>query len=570
MNSFQHWLITFLLNSFWQVPLIALAAIVAARLMTPASWRARHLLFIAALLIAILLPVWSASTSTAKPGESIAVSILPGTRDDGAANQSARHRLTPRHYSGSLHIAPAFSNTVALVYLTILLGQAGFLLWKWRATQKLLRHATPAELPNDLSIQWRCWQQSFNVGNVNLFVSEQVSGPVTLGFRNATLIVPPDFIANATREETAAALGHELAHIARRDFLINLLLEMASLPIAFHPACWLLKKHIDESRELACDAMAVSASNSTEIYARSLLSLAQTICAAPAATATNALGIFEANILEKRIMHLIDRKPASTPAAIFLSLAGACSLLAATCIGISIFTLQPAAAQSASDLQQFVGTWKTTVNGQPAAIVLLMEYEGKLTGSVSNGAFRIDEKNNAITGWRYDDTPGGFPIVEASVSGQTLSFKTLMTPDTGETVAWDLTLTTPGKADLRIPAEATRDGARLPALPAERVDTASPKDDTPNPGFTPPRVLSSATPQYSPEARAAKFSGICIVTLTIDENGNPINVRVEKPIGMGLDENAINAVKQYRFTPATQDGVPIAKRVHIEVAFRYY
>ena len=197
-----------------------------------------------------------------------------------------------------------------------------------------------------------------------------------------------------------------------------------SLPIAFHPACWLLKKHIDESRELACDAMAASASDSSERYARSLLSLAQTICAAPPAAASNALGIFEANILEKRIMHLIDRKPASSRAAIFLSLAGACSLLAATCIGISAFTLQPASAQSASDLRQFVGTWKTTVNGQPAATVQILTYQGKLTGSISNGDFGIDEKSNTITGW-HDGTPGGSPIVEASISGQTLAFKTL-------------------------------------------------------------------------------------------------------------------------------------------------
>ena len=501
----------------------------------------------------------------AKPGESIAVTILPGILDDGVSNQAARYALASRRYSSSLHIAPAISNTVAVVYLAILLGQAGFLLWKWRATQKLLRYAAPAELPADLSGQWRRWQQSFNVGNVNLFVSEQVSGPVTLGFRHAALIVPPDFIVTATREETTAALCHELAHIARRDFLVNLLFEIVSLPIAFHPACWLLKKHIDESRELACDAMAAAVSNNSEIYARSLLSLAQTICAAPAATATNALGIFEANILEKRIMHLIDRKPASSRAAKLLSVAVGCSLLAATCIVISAFTIQPASAQSATGLQQFVGTWKTTVNGQPAATVQILTYQGKLTGSISNGDFGVDDKSNAITSW-HDGTPGGAPIVEASISGQTLAFKTL---DLDGPFAWELALTGPGKADLRI-AEALPNGSKLPAIPAERIDTASTKDDNTSPDFTPPHLLHSVSPEYSPEARAAKFSGICVVALTIDTQGNPINVHVEKSIGMGLDENAINAVKQYRFTPAMQDGVPIAKRVHIEVNFQYY
>jgi TonB family protein len=198
--------------------------------------------------------------------------------------------------------------------------------------------------------------------------------------------------------------------------------------------------------------------------------------------------------------------------------------------------------------------------------VQILTYQGKLTGSISNGNFGIDEKTNTINEWR-DGTPGGSPIVEASLSGQTLAFKTL---DLDGPVAWDLTLTGPGKAELRLSAEATSNGARLPAVPAERVDTATAKEDQPNPGFTPPHLLHTVDPEYSSEARAAKFSGICVVALTIDTQGNPINVHVEKPIGMGLDENAINAVKQYRFTPATQDGVPIAKRVHIEVAFRYY
>ncbi len=565
MNSPLHWLLTYLLNSLWQLPLIAVATLLATRLMAPASWRARNLFAIGALLLAILLPAWSASISTLKSGESAAVSVL-SLDQDGSSTPSAHVSRTPRHYSSSLHLAPAISRTVAFIYLAFMLGCAASLAWKWRGTRKLLRRAIPAQLNGELAAQWQLWKQAFRVENVRLLTTDQIAGPVTLGFRHAALLVPPAFIATASREEAAAALCHELAHIARRDFLVNLLLEIASLPIAYHPACWLLKKQIDESRELSCDAMAARVSTGSETYARSLLSLARTICAAPPAAFTNALGIFEANILEKRIMHLIDRRPASSrPARLFSVVIGS-TLLGVTCLGISVFTLQPAAAQSTADLQQFVGTWKTTVNGQPAATVQILSYQGKLTGSVSNGDFDVDEKNNnAIKSWK-DGTPGGAPIVEASLSGQTLAFKTL---DLDGTVAWDLTLTTPGKAQLRI-AEALPDGLKLPAIEAERVDTAQAQDEKPNPGFTPPHVISSVDPQYTSQARAAKFSGKCLVALTIDTQGNPINVHVEKPIGMGLDENAINAVKQYRFTPAMQDGVPIAKRVHIEVDFRVY
>jgi hypothetical protein len=179
MNSARHWLLTFLLNSIWQIPLVAFAAVVAARLMAPASWRARHLLFIAALLLAILLPTWSASTSTVRPGESIAVTILPGFQDDAATKQTAHRSLIPHRYSSSLHLAPAISRTAAFVYFAFLLIQAGLLLWKWRATRTLLRRATARALPRDLSAQWQRWLQSFNIPNVNLLVSDRISGPVT-------------------------------------------------------------------------------------------------------------------------------------------------------------------------------------------------------------------------------------------------------------------------------------------------------------------------------------------------------------------------------------------------------
>ena len=86
MSSALHRLLTYLLNSIWQVAVIAVASVIATRLMTPASWRARHLLVIAALLLAILLPAWSAATSTPKPGESVAVSLLPFAADTSAGH----------------------------------------------------------------------------------------------------------------------------------------------------------------------------------------------------------------------------------------------------------------------------------------------------------------------------------------------------------------------------------------------------------------------------------------------------------------------------------------------------
>ena len=72
-----------------------------------------------------------------------------------------------------------------------------------------------------------------------------------------------------------------------------------------------------------------------------------------------------------------------------------------------------------------------------------------------------------------------------------------------------------------------------------------------------PQVVSSPAPTYSEEARKAKIEGSVILSLIVDERGNPTNCRVVSGLGMGLDEKAVEAVKQYRFTPAMEDGKPV-------------
>ena len=196
----------------------------------------------------------------------------------------------------------------------------------------------------------------------------------------------------------------------------------------------------------------------------------------------------------------------------------------------------------------------------------ILTYQGKLTGSISNGDFDVDEKNNnAITGWREA------PRRRADRRGIHLRpDPRLQDPGPG----WARRL---GSHPHR-PRQSRLAHRRSSAQRHKTARHSGRKDRhrlrkrrQTEPGLHPAsRVITASTPDYTPEARAAKFSGKCVVALTIDTQGNPINVHIEKPIGMGLDENAINAVKQYRFTPAMQDGVPIAKRVHIEVDFQYY
>jgi len=89
-------------------------------------------------------------------------------------------------------------------------------------------------------------------------------------------------------------------------------------------------------------------------------------------------------------------------------------------------------------------------------------------------------------------------------------------------------------------------------------------------GVTAPRALYQPDPEYSEEARRAKFQGTVVLDVVIGPDGRPRDLHIIRSLGMGLDEKAVDAVHQWKFAPATKDGHPVAVRVAIEVAFRLY
>jgi TonB family protein len=109
---------------------------------------------------------------------------------------------------------------------------------------------------------------------------------------------------------------------------------------------------------------------------------------------------------------------------------------------------------------------------------------------------------------------------------------------------------------------------------AEKLNTAGTQNMfpilKPGGGVSPPRVLYSIDPEFTDEARKSKISGICVVSVIVDPSGFPIHIRIAKPLGAGLDQNAVAAVSQYRFEPARFRGLPVAAEVYIEVTYKIY
>lgn len=92
----------------------------------------------------------------------------------------------------------------------------------------------------------------------------------------------------------------------------------------------------------------------------------------------------------------------------------------------------------------------------------------------------------------------------------------------------------------------------------------------PGNGVTGPRAIYDPDPEYSEEARKAKYQGTVILAIVVDPSGHPRDVRVARSLGLGLDEKAIEAVQKWKFAPGVKDGVPVAVQVNVEVSFRLY
>ena len=89
-------------------------------------------------------------------------------------------------------------------------------------------------------------------------------------------------------------------------------------------------------------------------------------------------------------------------------------------------------------------------------------------------------------------------------------------------------------------------------------------------GVAAPEVLHSVEPEFTEDARRANFQGSVSIRLIVDSQGNPQNVQLVHPLGMGLDQKAIEAVRQYKFKPAMYQGHPVSVQIIIEMSFHLH
>ncbi len=344
----------FLLNAAWQIVIITLVAWACSRLLQRSAARYRHALWVAALMLSLALPVWGLLDFTGEaprsvaaqqtdarqtPGNLISASDSPLDSQVAATQDSspALGRLLQRR-TQPIVTAQSLPLLLAICYALFVLYRLGVLWLSWRRTKRLRQSIYEREIPARMNaIAARC-SAALRRRSVPLFCSAEAAVPVTIGTHAPLIILPESFYAELPDETLVSVLGHEMAHIARRDYALNLVYELLLLPISFHPLAKFIKRQIDRTRELACDEMVTERLLEPKLYARALVRVADTLVSPNGQAFT--LGIFDADILEERIMKLTqNRRRLGTRAARLLALT-TFTLLCLSSLAISTFSFE--------------------------------------------------------------------------------------------------------------------------------------------------------------------------------------------------------------------------------------
>jgi beta-lactamase regulating signal transducer with metallopeptidase domain len=307
MRTIEQLLLTFLLNSFWQVALVALVAALCARLLRGAALRHRHLIWVLALGSSLCLPVLTsallsrnslptAPTDAALDGSTYAGEVSFADAPAQAMSVDTSVRLNRR--AGALLLA---------LYVLLLLWRGVKLFRALRRTRSISQSARAFEFDETVRAILARSQRAFGVTRVRVLCSERVRVPVTVGVLKPLVILPDALARGREADLLTSAIGHELAHVARRDYLFNLLYEIIFLPLSFHPAAALVRRRIVQTRELICDESVAERLLSPEVYARSLLQLAGSAKPFGSRAGTVSVGVSDADILEVRIMSLLKK-----------------------------------------------------------------------------------------------------------------------------------------------------------------------------------------------------------------------------------------------------------------------
>lgn len=387
MSGFESWMLQYVLNSMWQVPLLFGAAWLAVRALHRCGAAVEHRVWVSALVLQSLLPAcsvqwwnwlrslsfWNAPIHSDVRGQ---VTVVMGS---GVG-------------LGVLELPALLLSVLVSAYAAVFLYFVVRLGWGTWRTSVIRRGAFPVTLTQGAAAHWARCSHSFGIHNARIAMSRNILGPLTMGVRRKLILLPVDMMDGLPQEDLQTIIAHEFAHMSRGDYAKNLLYELLSLPVMYHPLFLAIRERVRESREEVCDLMAADAVAGRENYARSLLRLASLMVRGTPARVPYAIGIFDANAFERRIMRLTFKQKEVQGARRFVILAACIAFGVGTCASALVFrtyVYTPSVANEATAASKEkaptsvpAGVMAQRLLKQPVPIYPLAAKKAKIEGSV--------------------------------------------------------------------------------------------------------------------------------------------------------------------------------------------
>ena len=347
MLRISEFILSFVLNAIWQIAVIAAVAALGSLLLRNSPARFRHTLWIFALVACFVVPLLTAtglipeSLPTLQPTETqLPISSIPTfatpTTSAASAEQSGFDLVSARRQE--INTTPNMALFLTFAIALYITGRGIRLARFWRRKERLRRSATLSGLSLEAEIAAERCRHLLAVEKVRVMRSSEARVPYTLGALSPLIVLPEAFCDGADENKLLSVIGHEMAHVKRRDFLSNLFCELLVLPVSFHPLAFLIKRQIDRARELACDELVTKNVLEPGVYARSLLWAADVTH--QHSSQAFMLSIFDGKILEERISKLMrnKRRVNSGPARVLMFVA--LLIVGGAAVSLSLFSLE--------------------------------------------------------------------------------------------------------------------------------------------------------------------------------------------------------------------------------------
>lgn len=479
----------------------------------------RHLLWVAALATASLLPILTLIMPAWRPEAAARlVAALPALSRTGPVQQAQQVGRTIVHAVG---IEPE-GGTESLLFVVWISGAVvalGLLLPGARTIRRLASRSQSVSTPE--------WMQAGLRRTIRLLHCPDSSLPLTWGVFRPQILLPRN--ANEwTEGRRFSVLAHELAHIRRADWFFQILAEVACAFYWFHPLFWIARNRLHLESERACDDAVLNLGVDGKEYAGHLLDIARSLKRREPAWSLAMAGQLH---LERRLVAVLNgatkRHGVRWKTAVAIVLPLLCCVLPLAALRA------PVAANTTPQVSQYTMAPLYSDEARRKGIEGLVKIEARVDSDgrardlrvVHGLGFGLDENALlAVRSWKF--TPGGRADSMAQVD---IEFN-LQNAELNELIANDM-VTSVG------------------------------------PDVTPPRIVRRVEARYPRTATDEHREGTVLLDAVFQEDGIPKVLRVVRSLSWEMDEAAIAALEQWRFSPAQKDGVLVKVRMNIEMAF---